>query len=310
MKALTVLYLLVFAITALCSQQADFPKLTGPYLGQKLPGMKPEVFAPGIVSAEDVAEHSPAAFSPDGKELFWSGSKQGFSIYHMRIENGFWTKPEIAPFTKGLDATNPVFSLDGKRLFFTSQIIENGEWHITLWHVDKVGNDWSDPIKVETITRFGDICYQVSFTKDGTIYFAAQREGGLGEEDIYRAKYVNGEFAAPEHLGNIINSKLSEQSVYIAPDESYIIFRRHVIGENDVLMDFYISFNHGGKWTEPVLFTDKLEAKGNGFWIGLSPDQKYIFFAKKGIPCRQYALGTSDIFWVSAKIIEGLRPKE
>jgi dipeptidyl aminopeptidase/acylaminoacyl peptidase len=237
--------------------------------------MKPEAFAPGKVSAEDVAEHSPAAFSPDGKELFWSGSKQGFSIYHMKIENGFWTKPEIAPFTKGLDATNPVFSLDGKRLFFTSQIIENGEWHITLWHVDKVGNDWSDPIKVESITRFGDIYYQVSFTKDGTIY-----------------------------------SKLSKQSVYIASDESYIIFRRHVIGENDVLMDFYISFNHGGKWTEPVLFTAKLEAKGNGFWIGLSPDQKYIFFAKKGIPCRQYALGTSDIFWVSAKIIEGLRPKE
>jgi hypothetical protein len=28
----------------------DFPKLTGPYLGQKPPGMKPEIFAPGIVS--------------------------------------------------------------------------------------------------------------------------------------------------------------------------------------------------------------------------------------------------------------------
>ena len=27
-------------------KEADFPELKGPYLGQKQPGMKPEIFAP------------------------------------------------------------------------------------------------------------------------------------------------------------------------------------------------------------------------------------------------------------------------
>lgn len=41
--------LLITAIT-IKAQQSDFPKLTGPYLGQKPPGTTPEIFAPGIVS--------------------------------------------------------------------------------------------------------------------------------------------------------------------------------------------------------------------------------------------------------------------
>ena len=35
------------------AQQDEFPVLKGPYLGQKSPGMTPEVFAPGIISTDD-----------------------------------------------------------------------------------------------------------------------------------------------------------------------------------------------------------------------------------------------------------------
>jgi len=55
------LYLIVifalFAFTTCKTQEvqkseADFSQLIGPYLGQKPPGMTPEVFAPGIVSTD------------------------------------------------------------------------------------------------------------------------------------------------------------------------------------------------------------------------------------------------------------------
>jgi hypothetical protein len=38
------------------AQQSDFPHLKGPYLGQKPPGMTPEVFAPGIVSSKEFVD--------------------------------------------------------------------------------------------------------------------------------------------------------------------------------------------------------------------------------------------------------------
>jgi hypothetical protein len=50
------------------AQQKGFPKLTGPYLGQKPPGMKPELFATGIVSSSDATEYG-IALMPDRKEF-------------------------------------------------------------------------------------------------------------------------------------------------------------------------------------------------------------------------------------------------
>ena len=34
------------------AQQENFPVLKGPYLGQKPPGLTPEIFAPEIISSE------------------------------------------------------------------------------------------------------------------------------------------------------------------------------------------------------------------------------------------------------------------
>jgi len=81
------------------AQQSDFPKLSGPYLGQKLPGNVPELFAPGIVSRDGYFEHSAAIFSPEGDEVYWAGKPDGtryFEINFMKMINGKWTEPKIA----------------------------------------------------------------------------------------------------------------------------------------------------------------------------------------------------------------------
>jgi len=44
-----IMFSLIFLFTS-CYQRDEFPILKGRYLGQKPPGMTPEVFAPGIVS--------------------------------------------------------------------------------------------------------------------------------------------------------------------------------------------------------------------------------------------------------------------
>ena len=45
--------------------KSEFPFLTGPYLGQKPPDMKPEVFTPIIVSVKKYKEYS-CVFTSDG----------------------------------------------------------------------------------------------------------------------------------------------------------------------------------------------------------------------------------------------------
>jgi hypothetical protein len=50
-KPILISYMLLLS-AIVNAQQTDFPKLTGPYLGQKPPGMTPIIFAPGSVSTE------------------------------------------------------------------------------------------------------------------------------------------------------------------------------------------------------------------------------------------------------------------
>ena len=70
---------IIIAITSLlvsifiaCTQQSAFQVLKGPYLGQKPPGMTPEVFAPGIISKAGFHLHSSLAFSQDGREVYFT----------------------------------------------------------------------------------------------------------------------------------------------------------------------------------------------------------------------------------------------
>jgi len=290
---------MVLPLTAQVSQK-EFPVIKGDYLGQKPLGLTPEIFAPGIITTE-INEHSPAAFSPDGNEVYWSVTDgRSLTIKYMKKSNGRWSQAAEAPFAKDLECSSPVFSYNGNRLYFTSQNLAIRE--ILLWYVEKTSDGWSEARKADTIINPGYIGYQVSFTKDGAIYFDTKSEDGFGATDIFRSRLIKGKYTKPENLGNIINSEHGESSVFIAPDESFILFRRVKRMERNISLDFFVSYrNKDGSWTIPKDIGKKLNAKSGGFWIGMSPDGKYIFFAKTN-QNRQ-----SDLYWVDAKILEDFK---
>lgn len=122
MKRLTLVGLLVINLAMiLLAQEGEFPKLTGPYLGEKPPINEPLIFAKGIVSSG--VDHCSASFSPDGKEIYWEiDEKIGFT----KLEQGYWTKPEILSFCKGDSYWygNPFITPDGKYLFY----VNSGMW--------------------------------------------------------------------------------------------------------------------------------------------------------------------------------------
>jgi hypothetical protein len=117
---LSICMLSVMSIT-IDARQSDFPKLTGPFLGQRPPGMIPEIFSRGIVST-DMYNHCTVSISPDGTEIYWAMAPLDAPrrIYCSKIVNGTWTRPEIVDFTRSDDGDCPVLSPDGTKLFFNS----------------------------------------------------------------------------------------------------------------------------------------------------------------------------------------------
>ncbi len=304
------------------AQQDDFPVLKGPYLGQKPPGMTPEIFAPGAVSSEH-QEHSSLAFSPDEKEMWWSRWRLPYDmdkypqvIIFIRCENGAWSRPKVAPFSGKYRDGGPAFSPDGNMIYFYSRrpLQDDSEMNPdnNIWCVERIHDGWSRPVKLGPLVNSSREDGTPSVAANGNLYFVSDRvkyDDPTGNMDIFVSEFHDGDFTEAKGLGPAINTPYARDFFpFIAPDESYIIFSRDsrrfdsegkTIGGDRKLM---ISFrDKDGTWLEAI---DMGPFFANTRFPSVSPDGKYLFFTKytEG--------GHEDFYWVSAKIIEDLKPKE
>jgi tricorn protease-like protein len=207
-----------------------------------------------------------------------------------------WTEPRVVPFSGKFWDDSPVFSPDGKRLYFHSGRPEQGFDYVNLWYVQKFENGFGEPQKMGPPVNPGT---GASFSEEGTLYFTSRREGGVGKGDIYRSPLTEGKYKTVEHLGEEINTEHSEYSPCIASDESYLLFTRYV--EEPRSVSIYVSFrNEDGSWTEAKNMGESIEIFKESRFPSLSHDTKYLFFEAE-------VNDTTDIYWVDSRIIEELK---
>lgn len=293
-KLLVILFVMLAQCTLTFCQEnkLEFSKYSGPYLGQKTPGLTPEIFAPGLFPGNP---HGSPIFTPDGNEMYMPGIKM------MKNINGKWTNLVYASFSSEKKGDiNPTISPDGKKILFCSTIQLSS---IGSYFVEKVDNAWSKPKQIDEIINNIQREWDISIARTGTIYFSAFIEGGYGGNDIYKSEFINGKYTAPKNLGEKINNKNSVSAVYISPDENYIVFSSDMPG-GEGEEDLYVSFlNKEGVWGKGINMGKNINTKETELWPNVTPDGKYLFY----IGVRN---AKANIYWVSAKIIEELRSKE
>jgi hypothetical protein len=284
------------------AQQDDFAILKGPYLGQKTPGLRPEVFAPGIISTK--APEQCIAFTPGGRELYFVRETGNIRrILNMKEERTKWTSPRVVSFSGKYDDAEFSLSLDGYKLAFISKRPFDGRrkpircWDI--WIVEKTKNGWGEPEHLGSTVNTDKHEVFPSFSSNGDLYFSSDRNG---DYDIYVSRYVGGRYLQAEKLIGAVNTEYDEWDQAIAPDGSYMIFCS--IGRSDSYggSDLYISFRgRDGNWTGTKNMGEKMNSTRGVCCPSISPDGRYLFFeSSKG--------DDGDIYWVDAKIIEDLKP--
>jgi Tol biopolymer transport system component len=323
--------LFIISLFSSLSQQGDFPALKGPYLGQKPPGMTPEIFAPGIIST-GMSEFA-SAFSPDGYSFFYNNSSGPVPVLLcMQQINGIWTEPEVASFSGRFRDYDPSFSFDGTKLFFSSdRPLKEGEKiqdTVDIWMIEKIGNGWSQPVNLGGKVNSRANEYYPCATKNGNLYFSSGRQGGSGGNDVYVCRFVDGQYLSPENVGDNINSSNFEGDTFVAPDESYMIVTCYNRSDGFGSGDLYISFrDKDGGWSKLKNMGNVINSYANEHCPRVTPDGKYFFFTSYrnngGRPLLesltfqsiitiqlQSGNGKGDIYWVDAKIIEDLKSKE
>jgi len=163
----------------------------------------------------------------------------------------------------------------------------------------------------------------------GTLYISKRFSDGT--EKLCRSELRNGVYQELKILPDNVNVLKDNFHGYISPDESYFIRicygRPDNIGEG---WNYYITFRKSdGTWSDLVNLGKEVNSVYCGGAPSISPDGNYLFF--QGIAAasitdsldRKSSLdelidrdikspskGSTDIYWIDAKIIEELRPKE
>jgi hypothetical protein len=284
-----ILLLVTFA-SCIYAQESDVPILYGPYLGQEPPGMKPEIFAPEIISTTDQREFS-GTFTPDGTEYYFFRFAEGAGLMECRLLEEGWTAPEPASFNSKYIDNEPHITPDGKTMFFNSTRpypgSGDGRRATQIWYMERIGDGWGEP---------RHLCEGMFATssKNGNIYL----NRGL-------TTLENGKLAPIVDIADALNAppegwKPGNHSS-VAPDESYLIYDTQRSGsEWNADENLFVCFREeNGAWSESFDLGSSLELPGGKSLATISADGKYLFFRNR-----------DDIYWVSTKIIEELKLKQ
>lgn len=313
------------------SSGAGMTELRGPYLGQEPPGLEPRLFAPGVVSTglptRDVA------MMPEGDEIYFSvtfGARTMIMV--TRQVDGVWTEPEVAPFSGRYLDIEPAISADGQRFFFLSTRPQPGQeekpgWvYQDIWVMEREGDAWGEPYNLGGPVNTDAPEYYPSITNDGTLYFTREGEGQVSM--TYRSRLRDGVYTEPEILPPQVNCGTNRFNVFVAPNETFAIVP--AVGRDDSLggADYYVVFrDDDDTWSEPINMGPAINQSSGREWsASLSADGKYLFFMSSrtdedaGLPLTGRTItellglsgrpgqGNSDIWWVSAEVIDRLRP--
>ncbi len=255
------------------------------YLGQKPPGLIPEIFAPGIVTTE-YAEFF-GSFTPDLKEFYFKrkgGKYKKSTLVVIQYKNDRWVESVVSPAEASVG--EPSISPDGTIIYLGSRYME------------RTDSGWS---AVKSLgAPFRDIpIMRLTASSNGTYVFDEREEIGT----IRYSRLIDGKREAPKSFGEAINTGKWIAHPFIAPDESYLIWdseREGGYGDSDL----YVSFRQeDGSWGSAINLGEDINTEREDIYGSVTPDGKYLFFHT------YLGEGKVNIFWVDAQVIEKLRDK-
>ena len=295
------LLIMACAFQAQAQTQTDDANL---YFGLKTPGNNPEVFGTGLISMEDRNEFG-STFSKDGKEFFFAVDFDGRNeIYYAQLVDGKWVEPVVILKHEVYGYNDPILDPDEQRLYFISNHPVSGTQKnedIDIWYVERQKNGWSDPINAGPNINSEKNEYYMSFTADGAMYFSSNiltTEERYWDYEIYKSEWKNDAFQKAERLPKEVNTGRYEADVYVAPDESYIIYcaaRADSYGKGDLYINFK---DENGKWLPSQHLEGPISTESHDLCPFVTHDGKYFFYTSD-----------QDIYWVSTDFLEKYRPK-
>jgi outer membrane protein OmpA-like peptidoglycan-associated protein len=261
------------------------------HLNDKINSEYPD-YAPGINAQENYMIFTTRR--PEGNTNLRVAKDHEYyeDIFYSTKVNGEWTTAQnmIGPLNTNFHNASINLSPDGKEMLLYHD--SNGGDLFAAYL--KADGAWTAPQELEGINT-PYIENSATITSDGkTIYFTSNRPGGMGGTDIYKCiKDAKGRWVNPQNLGNLINTELEEDAVFISANGKHLYFSSNGhAGMGD--LDIYRSnFNEEKqRWEKPINMGYPINSVENDIYFVLTGDEGIAYFSS----VRDESLGEEDIY--------------
>ena len=279
------------------------------FFGQKAPGKIPEIFAPGLISSDQMEFYLSFTGQMD-MMIFCRVDRRNrrapSQILYMKKTGKQWSKPK--PISYKVQKGNGYFFFApfGKDIYFSSRNPVRGRQYgkniRKLWKLPFSGQAWKKPVPVDLCLDNEMDVGHVTFTEDRSAYFYSRSlTSAKDEADIFSARPgKNNQYKNIEALKGALNTVANECDPFVDPKGQYVLLAtsQHPKSKGD--FDLFVSFKmKSGLWTEAINLDNPINTSSRELYPRVSPDGRYLFFSSN-------RSGNWEIYWVDAGIIDKL----
>ena len=194
---------------------------------------------------------------------------------------------------------------DGKTMYFTRDNVnkrnrikydKKGTTHLKLYKATLVNDEWTNVVELPFNDEVFSTGHPALSPDNKTLYFVSDREGGLGQSDIYSVSInENGSYGTPENMGEKVNTEGREMFPFVAKDSTlYFSSDGHL---NLGLLDIFKSDILKGLRNDPENMGSPYNSGYDDFAFFINSETEQGYFSSN----RPGGKGSDDIYSFNAK---------
>lgn len=261
-------------------------RLVGRAYGDRVPCVAPteadqdtvevELFAPDVVSS--ALPEFATSFTPSGDTVFFNRTppdRSRLDLYYAVRVAGQWGDAEPFPGLEGATAIDPFVSLDGERLYFSSdrEGADTEAGAFNLWWVALHGDD-AQPVPLPRPINSDSSEVFNSFSRDGRMVFSSRRDG-------LRAIYeVLGGSGQVSRVTLDVGGDGAVSNPAIHPDGRLLVFAS---AAERASSDLFVACRTDVGWGTPRRLPHPINTPFTEFAPGFGPSYLYFSSERPGI---------------------------
>jgi WD40 repeat protein len=232
-------------------------------------------WAPAAISSGQFESHG--AFDPHAQDFYFVRSSPKFEGWRIVVSHcgaHGWSKPESPTFAGDGVEADPWFTPDGRTLYFISTRTTDGikGRNLDIWRVSRAKDGrWGTPVRLPEPVNSTGAEWFPRLAPDGWLYFGSSRGGGLGKNDIWRARQDEKGAWVVENLGPGINTAGNEYEPLLTPDGTMIFMADGGLWE---------AKRAGDGFAARVKLPPEIDVNGSEIGAALSPSGRTLLFAR------------------------------